>query len=116
VSLESKLALKDQRLELLHAPSDFRLDRSGTGRGDPALLVFVADKASLENQIRRIVESAAADHLTWVAYPKGGQLDTDLNRDSLAALLMRAGIRPVTQISVDATWSALRFRPSNNAD
>jgi hypothetical protein len=51
------------------------------------------------------------DGLTWVAYPKSGQLGTDLHRDSLAALLMASGIKPVCQIAVDEVWSALRFRP-----
>lgn len=36
----------------------------------------------------------------------------DLNRDSLAALLGQRDVRPVLQVSIDATWSALRFRPS----
>ncbi len=37
---------------------------------------------------------------------------TDLNRDSLWELLSGDGIRPVRQIAIDDTWSALRFRPS----
>jgi hypothetical protein len=42
---------------------------------------------------------------------KPGQLGTDLNRDSLAALLAEGGVQPVRQIAIDAVWSALRFRP-----
>lgn len=40
------------------------------------------------------------------------KLGTDLNRDSLAARLSERGIRAVRQISLDETWSALRFRPA----
>jgi hypothetical protein len=47
-----------------------------------------------------------------VAYPKAGQLGTDLNRDPLAAAFTASGLRPVRQVSIDATWSALRFRPA----
>jgi len=59
-----------------------------------------------------IVTAASADRLTWVAYPKAGQLGTDLNRDSLAARLTALGVRPVRQVSIDDVWSALRFRPA----
>jgi hypothetical protein len=45
----------------------------------------------------------------WVAYPKGNR--ADVNRDSLWPLLAEHGFRPITQVAVDDTWSALRFRP-----
>lgn len=43
----------------------------------------------------------------------GGQLGTDLNRDRLVAALADQGVQPARQISIDDTWSALRFRPAN---
>ena len=58
-----------------------------------------------------MVAAASADRLTWVAYPKSGQLGTDLNRDVLAARLTEEGVRPVRQVAIDDVWSALRFRP-----
>jgi hypothetical protein len=54
----------------------------------------------------RVAEGGAL----WVAYPKAGQLGTDLNRDSLARVLQAAGLEPVAQIAVDDVWSALRFK------
>ena len=30
----------------------------------------------------------------------------------LGEILLEKGIRPVTQVSIDKTWSALRFRPT----
>jgi hypothetical protein len=81
------------------------------GRQEPALLVFVPDRAALEERWQPIVDAASADRLTWVAYPKGGQLGTDLNRDSLAELLVTSGVQPVRQVSIDDVWSALRCRP-----
>lgn len=112
MSLEGKLALKDRPIQVVDPPAGFGVT-SGTPRpGEEALLVFVKDRAALGQQLARIVRSAVADRLTWVAYPKGGQLGTDLNRDSLAELLQREGAQPVTQISIDSTWSALRFRPA----
>jgi hypothetical protein len=76
-----------------------------------AVLVFVRTAADLSEQVEVAVAAARRDDLSWVAYPKAGQLGTDLNRDSLAALLRERGVRPVRQISVDDVWSALRFRP-----
>ena len=83
--------------------------------GDSALLVFVANGASLDVVAARIVAAASADRLTCVAYPKGGRLGTDLHRDSLAAALVPLGVRPVRQIALDEVWSALRFRPGRTA-
>jgi hypothetical protein len=45
----------------------------------------------------------------WVAYPKGNR--TDVNRDTLWPILDEHGMRPVTQVSINQVWSALRFRP-----
>jgi len=44
----------------------------------------------------------------WIVYPKGNR--ADVNRDSLWPLLAEHGFRPITQVAVDETWSALRFR------
>jgi len=80
--------------------------------GDDVASLFVACNAdSLSVLASPIIASSGADHLTWVSYPKAGQLGTDLNRDVLAAFLMERGVRPVRQIALDSTWSALRFRP-----
>ena len=35
------------------------------------------------------------------------------SRDRLAAALAEQGVQPVRQVSIDGTWSALRFRPAN---
>ncbi|HTX69217.1 MAG TPA: hypothetical protein VMH50_08730 [Thermoleophilia bacterium] len=77
----------------------------------PGTLVFVTTFTEAEERCGPAVEAAAADELSWVAYPKAGRLGTDLNRDSLAALMTGRGVRPVRQVALDDTWSALRFRP-----
>ena len=35
----------------------------------------------------------------------------DVNRDTLWPILGEHGMRPVSQVAIDDTWSALRFRP-----
>ena len=78
----------------------------------PATLVFVTTFAEAEELAGPAVEAAAADQLSWVAYPKAGMLGADLDRDSLAAFMTARGVRPVRQVALDDTWSALRFRPA----
>jgi hypothetical protein len=72
-------------------------------------LVFADDAASLRDLLATHQERLARPDVLWVAYPKGNR--TDINRDSLWPILSELGLRPVTQVSIDQVWSALRFRP-----
>jgi hypothetical protein len=114
VSLEGKLALKGRRLAIVDAPTGFELAMSPPSGTESGLIVFVRDQKALAKRLSMAVASARSDRLTWVAYPKGGQLGTDLNRDSLASVLKAHGVQPVTQVSLDGTWTALRFRPDDS--
>ncbi len=76
------------------------------------VVAFARVAADLDTVAAPAVEAARLDKLTWVAYPKGGQLGTDLSRDTLAGLLAARGVQPVRQVAIDGTWSALRFRPA----
>ncbi len=76
-----------------------------------AVILFVATAAELGQRADNVVQAARRDALAWVAYPKAGQLGTDLNRDSLARLMIERGVQPVRQVAIDEVWSALRFRP-----
>ncbi|NJP31198.1 hypothetical protein [Micromonospora thermarum] len=76
-------------------------------------MVFVTSAEDLATpDVEAVLALARRDALAWVAYPKGGQLGTDLNRDRIAALLGEREVQPVRQISIDGTWSTLRFRPA----
>ncbi|MFE5220071.1 MULTISPECIES: DUF3052 family protein [unclassified Streptomyces] len=121
----SKLQIKPgQSVVVLGKPDDLPLEveaAGGVAAGDAAsadaasadaVLVFVTASGDLLGaDARAVLDAARRDALAWVAYPKGGKLGTDLNRDTLAAALSAHGVRPVRQIAVDDTWSALRFRP-----
>ena len=48
----------------------------------------------------------------WIAYPKAGKLDSDLNRDILWRHLLKKGVQAVRQVALDNVWSAMRFRPA----
>lgn len=114
MSLASKLQIKpDQKVRLVNAPPGFELDAPTTRAGSaPAVLVFVRNAKELESKAAPALEAAREDRLAWIAYPKAGQLDTDLNRDILWKLLDGKGVKPVRQVAIDEVWSALRFRPA----
>jgi hypothetical protein len=76
-----------------------------------AVLLFVRDSAQLQADRGPAIQAARRDELVWIAYPKAGQLATDLNRDRLATSVHDDGVQPVRQIALDDTWSALRLRP-----
>lgn len=111
MDVAAKLQLRDRRIRLVGAPPGLKVDVPMTTDESGALLVFATTKAALRPHEPLIVSAAKADRLTWVAYPKGGQLGTDLNRDILWKHFAPEGIRPVRNVSLDAIWSALRFRP-----
>jgi hypothetical protein len=76
-----------------------------------AVLCFLVRAADLDELAGPVIAAAREDRLAWIAYPKGRQLGTDLNRDVLAALVGSRGAQPVRAVSIDGVWSALRFRP-----
>jgi hypothetical protein len=118
VELASKLQIKPGTQVAVVAAPQGGPDLSGLGprAADPAqadaVLAFALMKADLATTASAAVDAARADRLAWIAYPKAGQLGTDLNRDSLARAAKELGVQPVRQVALDGTWSALRFRPA----
>jgi hypothetical protein len=119
VDLTEKLQIKPgQSLAILNLPPGVTLPAStvdSTAGGQPAtaaaVIGFAVHRDDLD-QLGPVIGAARADRMAWIGYPKGGKLDTDLNRDRLAQALACEGIQPVRQVSIDDTWSALRFRPA----
>lgn len=114
--LARKLNLRDgTKVRVVGRPRGVDLDDVAvtTSARAEALLVFVRTLAELGATGGPLVEAAREDRVAWVAYPKAGQLGTDLDRDVLRRHLQRRGIRAVRQIAIDPVWSALRFRPGS---
>jgi hypothetical protein len=116
VNVDSKLQIKPgQSVVVLNAPPGLVLPGvsvAATVADSDGVIAFVTRRQDLDS-VEQAVAAARADRLAWISYPKGGQLGTDLNRDRLAAALAAHGVQPVRQVSIDDTWSALRFRPAN---
>ena len=74
-------------------------------------LAFVHSQVEIQNIAKCIINAADRDAILWFAYPKiTGSIKPDINRDNGWDSLRENGYRPVSQIAIDSTWSALRFR------
>ena len=71
-------------------------------------LVFAEDARSLRATLDAHCDGIRQPGNLWIAYPKANR--ADINRDSLWPILGDYGLRPISQVAVDDTWSALRFR------
>ena len=75
-------------------------------------LVFINDNKEFLDFLKNKLKNIEADSVLWFAYPKGtSKIKTDINRDTIRVTGEEFGITTVTAISIDDTWSALRFRP-----
>jgi hypothetical protein len=72
-------------------------------------LVFVDDAEAVRATLATCHHELAQPSHLWFAYPKANR--ADINRDTLWPILAEYGLRPITQVAIDAVWSALRFRP-----
>jgi hypothetical protein len=92
-------------------PEEVEIEQEPSGEFDFAHL-FVKDRRDLDQFIDQVLQVIEYDAVLWISYPKGSSgIKTDLNRDSLWEAMTEKGIRPVTQVSIDQVWSAVRFRP-----
>ena len=98
-------------LDELDLPEGVELAERPEGAFDLVHL-FVKNTAELESLGPAAIEAVKYDGLLWISYPKrSSKVKTDLTRDVGWEMMAEAGLRPVTQVSVNDIWSALRFRP-----
>ncbi len=107
-------------IAVLHAPAPYE---GLVGRLPPGVAVstrmegiydlvhaFFTRLEDLSRQVDGLRTAMADKGILWISYPKGGQANTDLNRDILREYLAENGLEAVSQVSIDDTWSALRFK------
>lgn len=74
--------------------------------------VFCATKADLDTLAPKAAAALAPVSLLWLCFPKGSsKLQTDLTRDIGWDVLEQLGLKWVTLVSVNDTWSAFGLRP-----
>jgi hypothetical protein len=75
-------------------------------------VAFVTDKVSLLAFLNKQLKHIEPDSVFWIAYPKGTSgIKTDIHRDIIWEVVSNYNLKTVAAISIDAIWSALRFRP-----
>jgi hypothetical protein len=76
------------------------------------IILFVEDSRELHREFQKLTPLLGSNSLLWIAYPKKySGISTDLSRDDSWQLLFGEGWQPVTQVAINAEWSALRFKP-----
>ncbi|RKP54282.1 hypothetical protein D7Z26_13020 [Cohnella endophytica] len=74
--------------------------------------LFAANVADVDRLAPNALRAVHPAGIVWLCYPKGtSKIKTDLNRDSGWSTVLAAGWEGVSLVSVDDTWSAMRFRP-----
>ena len=71
--------------------------------------LFVVTKAAMEDAFPQLAAHLAPAGKLWVSWPKARQLGTDLTLPTVIHIGYRHGLVESTCLSVDATWSALKF-------
>lgn len=112
MTLAQKLQIKPgESIRVLNAPAGVPLDLPADPKSK-AVLLFVSSLADLDRRAPSVLKSLPPDALFWIAYPKKtGTIRTDIHRDCGWPPVTAAGLEGVRMISIDETWSALRFRP-----
>lgn len=113
-ALAKKLNLKPgMKIHVIDKPVDVDLGQLplSDSADAEAMMVFVRRTADVDDRGGPVVDAARNDRIAWVAYPKAGQLGTDLNRDLLWRHMLGKGVEAVRQVAIDSVWSAVRFRP-----
>ena len=114
--MDSKLQIRPgQSVAILNAPPGLVLPGvsvAATVADADGVIAFVTRRQDLDS-VEQAIAAARADRLAWIGYPNSGQLGTDPDRNRIVAALADRGVQPVRQVSIDDTWSALRFRPAH---
>jgi hypothetical protein len=73
--------------------------------------VFAVKKADALRRAPAALKALKPGGILWICWPKGSaHVPTDLNRDILYRAMLEIGLQAVSNVSIDETWSALRFR------
>ncbi len=78
-----------------------------------AVIGFITRRGDMD-VLDTVCAAARAARLAWIAYPKPGQLGTDLDRDWLTLTVRRHRAQSIGHVSLDDTWSALLIEPPND--
>ena len=114
---------KSKKSLIINAPADYERLLTGVDFDkayNPAcketydfVQIFATSQSELESVVAQVFAAGKYDCLFWICYPKGGgKIKSDIKRETVWKAFEIANLRPVSQIAIDETWSALRGRPA----
>ncbi len=125
--IEDKLLKKlrfaaDQKALIISAPESFRRRLEGVKYDETYthaqagtydyVQIFAKQQADMEALLHQVASAGKFDCLFWACYPKlSGAVKSDMKRETVWKAMETIGLRPVSQVSIDDTWSAMRARP-----
>lgn len=119
--LLKKLQIKSGlRLWLINVPREIaealtagaEVEPVGHGDACDGVIAFCANPVEAEAFARQAIARIPEDGLLWMVYRKGEAARVSgLSRHTGWGRLGELGYRPVRSISLDDTWTGLRFRP-----
>lgn len=101
--------------EKVHKPSPIRgiITTNEISEAD-RILLFADSTSSLQSSFLKILKSISKETILWIAYPKKSSgIKTDLDRDHGWEILSKNGYEGVALISLNDTWSAVRFKKAD---
>ena len=90
------------------APPDLDVASELTGEFD-YIHLFARTRAELDDTFPKLKARLKPTGMLWVSWPKGRKLGTDLALPKVIEIGYRHGLVESKTLSVDATWSALKF-------
>jgi hypothetical protein len=109
---ESQLAPLPENANVLVAATPAEYDAAAQAGLFDFVQGFVRHQADLDALADLALGALTPGGLLWFAYPKiSAKTGSDITRDTGWDRLHAAGFQGVSLVAVDATWSAMRFRP-----
>lgn len=71
--------------------------------------IFARSRTELDDKFPKLREHLEPTGMLWVSWPKNRKLGTDLTLPEVISIGYRHGLVESKCLSVDATWSALKF-------
>ena len=110
-----------KKILIINAPAEYKemlngvsFDEKPISENYDFVQVFATKQVELEQLVKEVGHAGKHDCLFWACYPKGtGSIKSDIKRETVWVAFDLIGLRPVTQIAIDDTWSALRGRPAD---
>jgi hypothetical protein len=117
-TLLDKMFLKpDYSVAILNVPKELKTELYSSHKTDNILngqyhfvFAFYNKEQDVKKEATTLKKSLLPQGLLWIAYPKNKALETDLNRDILHTLLKAYGLDGISIVSLNSTWSAMRFK------